>query len=40
MDQAQAVIVGMVVAYFFAFLGMAFAWIGYYRRKKEAGKKK
>jgi hypothetical protein len=40
MDQGQAVILGMVVAYFFALLGMAFAWINYYRQKKEARKKK
>jgi len=40
MDQGQQVIVGMVVAYFFALLGMTLAWVSYYRQKKEARKKK
>jgi len=40
MDQGQAVVLGMVVAYFFALLGMTFAWVSYYRQKKEARKKK
>lgn len=40
MDQNKAVILGMVVAYFFALLGMTFAWISYYRQKKEVRKKK
>lgn len=39
MDQGQQVIVGMVVAYFFALLGMTLAWVSYYRQKKEAKKK-
>ena len=40
MDQGKQVIVGMVVAYFFALLGMTLAWVSYYRQKKEAKKKK
>jgi hypothetical protein len=36
MDRGLTVILGMLVAYAFAFLGLIFAWIGYNRRKKEA----
>lgn len=36
MDRGLSVILGMLVAYGFAFLGLVFAWIGYNRRRKEA----
>jgi hypothetical protein len=36
MDKGLSVILGMLVAYVFAFLGLVFAWIGYNRRRKEA----
>ena len=36
MDKGLTVILGMLVAYVFAFLGLIFAWIGYSRRKRAA----
>ena len=36
MDKGLTVILGMLVAYVFAFLGLIFAWIGYNRRKRSA----
>jgi hypothetical protein len=38
MDQGIQVIIGMLISYFFAFLGLAFAWMSYHRRKR-AGKR-
>lgn len=40
MDRGLTVILGMLVAYVFAFLGLVFAWIGYNRRKKDAGRRR
>lgn len=34
MDKGLTVILGMLVAYVFAFLGLIFAWIGYRRRRR------
>jgi hypothetical protein len=39
MDRGLTVILGMLVAYVFAFLGLVFAWIGYNRRKREAARR-
>jgi hypothetical protein len=40
MDKGLTVILGMLVAYVFAFLGLVFAWIGYNRRKKAAAQRR
>ena len=36
MDQGWAVVLGMSLAYVASFLGMAFAYLSYRRRKKES----
>jgi hypothetical protein len=40
MDKGLTVILGMLVAYVFAFLGLIFAWIGYNRRRREAAERR
>jgi hypothetical protein len=40
MDRGLSVILGMLVAYVFAFLGLIFAWIGYSRRKRLAARRR
>ncbi len=40
MDKGLTVILGMLVAYVFAFLGLIFAWIGYKRRKRAAAERR
>ena len=39
MDQGFSVVIGMSVAYIASFAGMAFAYWGYRRRKRQDGKK-
>lgn len=40
MDRNLMVVLGMALAYVFGFLGMIFAWVGYRRRRTEAGRKR
>ncbi len=40
MDKGLTVILGMLVAYVFAFLGLVFAWIGYNRRKRSVAERR
>jgi len=40
MDKGLTVILGMLVAYVFAFLGLIFAWIGYNRRKRSRAERR
>jgi hypothetical protein len=40
MDQGTSVVLGMLVAYAFGFIGLVFAWIGYTRRRREAAGRK
>ena len=40
MDKGLTVILGMLVAYAFAFMGLAFAWVGHNRRKRAAAERR